>query len=240
MWILGFCKMDFQSGLNFHSRHSIRKQTVRWQSLSHFHFSLSLSQHTFYQKANSETAESSPPHYIDGAAPYFQSDFSLIFLLQSHQKTKLYHFFCSNKVDIIQCNGQFTIWRTFVSFAIWQRSVFMNFFSFSSICSYPFQLLISKQSIGVIFPSCKISLFISCRENRERLQLINNNNSDFAILRLGQNSKRVYFLSCKSYHLILVNQEVFNFTISGSAFQSDLYLDSKTHFDFLSIPKRYL
>ena len=114
----------------------------------------------------------------------------------------------------------------------------MNFVSFSSICTYPFQLLISKQSVGVIFPSCKISLFISYRENRERLQLINNNNSDFAILRLGQNSKRVYFLSCKSYHL--VNQEVYDFTISGSSFQSDLSLDSKTHFDFLSIPKRYL
>ena len=128
----------------------------------------------------------------------------------------------------------------FCIFCNLQRSVFMNLFSFSSICSYPFQLLISKQSIGVILPSCQISLFISCRENRERLQLINNNNSDFAILRLGQNSKRVYFLSCKSYHLILVNQEVFNFTISGSAFQSDLSLDSKTHFDFLSIPKRYL
>ena len=86
-------------------------------------------------------------------------------------------------------------YHTFVPFAIWQRSVFLNFFSFSSICSFPFQLLISKQSIGVIFLSCKISFFISCRENRERLQLINNNNSDFAILRLGQNSERVLVAS---------------------------------------------
>ena len=113
-----------------------------------------------------------------------------------------------------------------------------TFFPFLQFALYPFQLLFSNQSIGVIFPSCKISLFISRRENRERLRLINNSNSDLAILQLGQNFKRVYFLSCKSHHL--VNQEVFNFTISGSAFQSDLYLDSKTHFDFLSIPKRYL
>ena len=35
MWILGFWKMDFQSRLNFHSRHSISKQTLSWQFSPH-------------------------------------------------------------------------------------------------------------------------------------------------------------------------------------------------------------
>ena len=114
-----------------------------------------------------------------------------------------------------------------------------TFFPFLQFALIPFNCWSQSNLLVLFFPLAKFHFSSPAwRENRERLRLINNNNNDFANLRLGQNSKRVYFLSCKSYHL--VNQEVFNFTISGSSFQSDISLDSKTHFDFLSIPKRYL
>ena len=72
---------------------------------------------------------------------------------------------------------------------------------------FPLLQFAHSNLLVLFFPLAKFHFSSpDCRENRERLQLINNNNSDFAILRLGQNSKRVYFLSCKSYHLILVNQ----------------------------------
>ena len=75
MWILGFWKMDFQSRLNFHSRHSISKQTLSWQ------FS---------------------PHYTDSA--YFQSEISNFSFVTIWPKRKNFQIIFCNSIylDVIQ------------------------------------------------------------------------------------------------------------------------------------------